>query len=420
MNTNTPSTDRYYGRIGGLLRASKYITLIVMLIYLLLTIAVYRKELTVENFRYLIKYFDSSSTEQSGGLKNYRDIYFDATSEIMLGLYQSDLAVVKSDSVDIYNMLGNNTLSFPISYAKPVLLSDGKYMLTYALGEYSYTVNNAFSQLHSETLEYPISGAAMSDTGLYAIATRSLEYKGTVRVYDESFDPISVVSKDKYITDVDLTADADELLVTSVYNADGEFRSEVMTISPRSDKPRATISVDGSMAVRARYNGDGGYVVIFDDHIRFYDSSDSLEREKSFGGNVPTNYLIGDSYSAIVMSENAVGSRGNITIFDNHGREEFSTLLDGRIIDIEADEKYVYVLFEDSLSRIDPIAGKVESAPLESGCLSLVLKDHDVVLVCYTNRASAYDMDTLLHGRPEVEETTDVETTTTTETDGEQ
>jgi len=127
----------YYLKIAALLRFCKYITLAVMIIYLLLTIAIYRSELTLENFRYLIKYFDSSSTEHSGGLKNYRDIYFDATSEIMLGLYTNDLAVVKSGSVDIYNMLGNNTLSFPINYSRPVLLTSDKYMLTYALGEHA-------------------------------------------------------------------------------------------------------------------------------------------------------------------------------------------------------------------------------------------------------------------------------------------
>jgi len=410
MNNNqkTLSSDRnydsgYYLRIAAVLRFSKYITLVVMIIYLLLTIAVYRSELTIENFRYLIKYFDSSSTEHSGGLKNYRDIYFDATSEIMLGLYTNDLAVVKRDSVDIYNMLGANTLSYAINYKNPVLLTSDKYMLTYALGENSYVINNAFSKLYSAATEYPITGAALSDSGMYAIASRTLEYKGAVTVYNDSFEPVSRILKDKYITDVDLTSDGGELLVASVYNKDGGYVSELMTANPYSEKARAVTELRDIMVLRARYNNYGGYTAVCDDRLLFYDSNDSLSADISYKGSVPTNCNISGEYTTIVFNENAVGSRSRINIYNSDGSEQHSCALDGRIIDIESDEKYVYILFEDSIARIDPVAGKTVEAKLDSGCLALVLKDHEVVLVCYTNRATAYSIDELVKAQLQTE-----------------
>ena len=139
----TSKTDKpsHYERLAEIFRIAKYAALICMVIYLLLSVAVYRNELTVENFRYLMKYFDSSSAEYTDGtLKNYNDIYLDATSDIMLGLFNNDLAVVKGDSINIYNMLGNNTFSHTITYETPMLVTSDKYMLTYALGEYSYII----------------------------------------------------------------------------------------------------------------------------------------------------------------------------------------------------------------------------------------------------------------------------------------
>jgi len=395
----------YYLKIAGVMRFAKYVTLVVMIIYLLLTIAVYRSELTLENFRYLIKYFDSSSTEHSEGLKNYRDIYFDATSEIMLGLYSSDLAVVKRDSVDIYNMLGSNTLSYSINYKNPVLMTSDKYMLTYALGENSYVINNAFSKLYTGNTEYAITGAALSDSGMYAIASRTLEYKGAVTVYDDSFKPVSRILKDKYITDVDMTSGGDELLVASVYNKNGSYMSEIMTVSPYSDKARATIDLSDIMVMRARYNSYGGYTVVCNDRLLFYNSNDELTETVSYNGSVPTNCSIAGEYTTIVFNENAVGSRSRIHIYNSNGSEQHTTALDGRIIDIESDEKYVYILFEDSIARIDPVAGKVVEAKLDGGCLALVLKDHEVVLVCYTNRATAYSIDALVKEQAEAAET---------------
>ena len=410
-NTKTLQSDKttaagggYYLRIASLLRFAKYITLVVMIIYLLLTIAVYRSELTLENFRYLIKYFDSSSTEHSEGLKNYRDIYFDATSEIMLGLYTNDLAVVKRDSVDIYNMLGNNTLSFAINYKNPVLVTSDKYMLTYALGENAYVINNAFSKLYSAVTEYPITGAAVSDSGMYAVASRTLEYKGAVTVYNDSFEPVSRILKDKYITDVDLTPDGGELLVASVYNKNGSYISELMTSNPYSEKARASNELVDIMVVRARYNGYGGYTAVCNDRLLFYDSNDKLTADVSYGGNIPTNYNISSEYTTIVFNENAVGSRSRVAVYNSNGTEQHTTTLDGRIIDIQADEKYVYILFEDSIARIDPVAGKTIEAKLDGGCLALVLKDHDVVLVCYTNRASAYSIEELAKAQQQAQE----------------
>ena len=90
----TSKTDKpsHYERLAEIFRIAKYAALICMVIYLLLSVAVYRNELTVENFRYLMKYFDSSSAEYTDGmLKNYNDIYLDATSDIMLGLFTTTL-----------------------------------------------------------------------------------------------------------------------------------------------------------------------------------------------------------------------------------------------------------------------------------------------------------------------------------------
>nr|MBQ4319136.1 hypothetical protein [Clostridia bacterium] len=181
------------------------------------------------------------------------------------------------------------------------------------------------------------------------------------------------------------------------------FVSELMTANPRSEKARSTFTLPDTMIVRAGYNGDGGYSAVCSDRLLFFDKDDNKLADVSYEGSIPTNFLISDKYTAIVFNENAVGSRSNIIIYTNDGNEQYSCGLDGRIIDIKADEKYVYILFEDSIARIDPTAGRVDRANLESGCLALVLKDHEVVLVCYTNRASAYSIDALLEEQRKAE-----------------
>ncbi len=393
----TSKTDKpsHYERLAEIFRIAKYAALICMVIYLLLSVAVYRNELTVENFRYLMKYFDSSSAEYTDGmLKNYNDIYLDATSDIMLGLFNNDLAVVKNDSINIYNMLGNNTFSHTITYETPMLLTSDKYMLTYALGEYSYVINNSFSQLYGETYSYPITGADMSDSGRYLIVTRTLEYKGAVIVYDSSFNPIARILKDKYIMDAVMTENGSEVLVVSVYNQNGEFMSEIMAMKPDTGEEIFAVKLEDCLAVQCAYN-DSGFAVLCEDRLLFCDRRGKLLEQVSFGGNLPTCCLLTDTYQTVVFNENAVGSRSLVTVYSGSGTPVYRCALDGRIVDMESDEGSVYILFENAAARLDIGRQAVDSAELENGCLGMVQRDADVLLICYTNRVHAYAISAL-------------------------
>lgn len=398
--TQEPEVNMHFLAVSRRYKIAKLIVLFFLVMYLLVTIALYRDKITVENFQYIMKYLDVDSPEYSG---NYRTIYYDASNERRVGLYKGELAVVTGSAVNLYNMLGNNILNYNTSYSQPVLHTSKSYMLVYALGEKAYSINNTLSQLYTETYEYPIQGAALSDSGMYAIVSKTLEYRSAVYIYDRDFNKITQILKDKLVMDVEITSNGDEVLLLSVYNKNGDFRSEIMTCNPYSDVESSIETLEGVFAVKAGYNSEGGYSIICDSKILFYDKDNKRLAAYSYDGLVPVNYLLSEKYTAIAFNKNIVGNDNDFIIFDNSGKSVYSGIISGKIYDIASDGIYVYVLLDNLIIRIDPQDGAVIPAEIEGSALNLLVKDMYTLIVCYNQKSMAYMTENLFVTAPDEE-----------------
>ena len=387
-NKESPDENQYYIDIAKKCKSSKVTLTIVFVVYLLLMIILYREQITMENFRYLVKYLDTNSPEYTG---QTRTIHYDPAAELRIDLYKGDLAVVRGKSVDLYNMIGNIMVNYTINYTRPMLMTSKRNMLVYAQGDYSYTVNNAFSQLHSETLKYPISGAAISDSGLYAITTKSIEYRSAVYIYDAGFNMISQILKDKLVMDVQINAAGTEVLVISSYNQGGEFQTEIMAASPYSETENFVDIQPSTYGVKAKYNSAGGYAVICDNQILFYSEQHRLINTFTYRGYIPLNYYLGDDYTAIVFNENIVGNNNTVYIFNKQGELVYNDILQGQISDITGNDKFVYILFNDAITEINIPANIVRHRDLVNvSGMRVILKDSDKIIICYPHHADIF------------------------------
>ena len=207
------SVNEYYIDIANKFKTAKFIVIILLVVFMLFMISVFRSDVTLENFKYLVRFFSSANTVYSGG---YENIYYDTTGVMDVDVFNGDLVTVKSDSVDLYDMNGSNVASYEINQVSPTVVSRGKYMLVYDLGGNNAQLFNNFSQLTAQTYDYPISCAAVSGEGMHAVVTKSLDYQSVIHLYDHNFNLISKIYKDKYITDIRIDSSGKKLVCTSV------------------------------------------------------------------------------------------------------------------------------------------------------------------------------------------------------------
>lgn len=394
VRDGAPKENKFYLAIATRFRLAKFITLTLFIALLLSMISFYRDEITIENLRYLVKYLDSDAPEYTG---KYRTIYFDSANETALGIYKGELAAVSSGRISLYNMLGNSTMSYSIGATRPVLLTSSQYMLVYGMNENYFTLNNAFAQIYSENTEYPITGAAISDSGMFAIVTKSLEYRGVVCFYDKNFNVISRVLKDKLIMCSAISTDGSRAAVISAYSGDGDYITEVMCINPYSDTPEYTVNIDGSLGLAADFSSDGTLRVICDDRAVFYDKYGNVSGEFPFGSSVPTSFYFSGDTVAFIFNENVIGSDNRIVLLDNKGGTLKSYNMSGQLLDVCTDGDVLYILTGASVTRVPvddgDISEKTDGAitvSLESGCKQLLLKDTMTLMICYNQKTDTY------------------------------
>ena len=386
-----PNVNPYYLVISGRFKAAKYVTLCVLVVFLLATVILFRDEITIDNLKYLIKDFEMGDNINSALSST---ITFDSDLQVDLELYKGDLVIAGSSNFYLCDLQGNKRLNEDSMFSNPVVLSGKKYLLVYGLSEYTYSIYTTFSQVHTEQFDYPISGAAMSDKGLYAIVTRSAKYRSVVYLYNENFERIGVISKDKYIMDVQFNDDGTELLITSVYSEGGNFCSEMVTYVPYSDKPKKSTVLNGAIPLKTGYVANNGYSVVFDDRIAFYDSNSELVGTYKYpSGIVPiTTELCGDHVS-IVYSENIVGDDIRVVVLDSIGNAVLSADINGQPKKVRLDDNFVYVLLDGKVCKINISDGSMKYYDIEKNALELLIVNQNLALAGYSNHTSRVVMD---------------------------
>ena len=381
-----PKVNTYYLVLAGRFKTAKYIMICVLVVFLLLAVVLFREDITVENLRYLLKDFEIGDNINT----TYNDtINYDADLQVKLALYKGDLVVAGSSYFFLSDLRGNKRLNEDSVFSNPIVLSSEKYLLVYGLSENTYTIYNTFSKLHTETLDYPISAAAVSDKGMYAIVTRSAEYRSVIYLYNEDFDRIGAVYKDKYVIDVKFNPDSSELLITSLFSDKGNYCTEIVNYVPFSETHSASKIIENSMPIVTGYNSDNGYSIIYDNKIEFYDSEYFLRNTYVYPANlIPITTEITKDYTVITYSENIVGDDIKVLVFNKSGELILDANANGQPKKIKCYTDCVYLLLDGNVCKISIVDGKTVYYDTEKNAMDILVVDEKNVLVCFSNHTS--------------------------------
>lgn len=389
--SDAPSVNEYLLTVSVRFRAAKFAAVALLVIFLLGMLAVNRDELTVENFRYLARFLDADSTVYSYG-SGSRKFAFTADSDIDFAVYRGDLAVAGSSSLNIYAYSGSNVLNQNYSLLNPIIKSSARNLLVYDLGGSSFSVFNTFSKLYGETLQYKIAGGANSDSGLFAIITRTAEYRGAVFVYDKDFNLVSRILKDKLVMAVAVREDGGELVTVSAYADNGDFKAEIMTSDPYSDTADKISNFDSLLPLKADYNG-GGFTVVCDAKALFFDSNGLYAAEYDYAGGVPDYSVISGGFTILGFPINVVGDAHRLVILDKNGEVAAEKRFNGQIIKILTIGNDVFVLTEEKILRFPVFSNAEASYAIEKNSIDLLTDGENILYLCFSGRAVTLEID---------------------------
>jgi hypothetical protein len=196
----------------------------------------------------------------------FKEVKYDESSKMSAGLYKGSLAVATTTSFTLYNTTGTAEREYSISMENPKVLTGEKYVMVYDVGGSSYSVYTAIVDVLTKQTDYTLQGAALSDSGAFALISRARENRYMVSFFDENFKEVSRIYKDRYVMDAALSADGENYAVVSCDVEGSDITTEVM--SGRCDSESAvTSTISGAMPLKVGFFSDGSFCVVCDDAV---------------------------------------------------------------------------------------------------------------------------------------------------------
>lgn len=388
-----PIENPYYMKIYRKFRGARFVSILALILFVLMMLTVYSSEITLENFKYLMKYLDINVITAPN---EFQPVSYESGAEMDFAFYRGDFVVITESALNMYDQIGTLSVNSPFTTSTPTLVVSDQYLLAYDKGGYSYSVFNSFSMLYTTTMEYPISNAAVSDEGVYAIVSRNRNYLSVVYVYDKNFNLIDKIQKDKYVMSVDISDDGKKLLVFSMYgDTVGEFCGELQLFNIETSTVEQTVPFTDQMPLKAVFNENDGASLIFSDHLCFYDSDlQPLSSQVTFDGNSASHFVLGDRFSAIAVSENVVGYKSTVTMYGLDGAKIDDFRVSGQLTEMIACGDRFYLLTSNRL-YVGSTDGSLKEIDVEDDALSVIASDDgEMIFVCYSNRAHTVDIPT--------------------------
>lgn len=307
-----------YLKKANVYRAIRRGVMVLFTIFVIGMLLFFKDEITVENFRYLIRNVDF---ELRSELSEPGIISYDSNPLNTFAVYKDSLVQLSDRKFAIYDANGHSSYVGNLNYSSPSLCTSDRYVLAYDRNSGDYSLYTGFNQSHESSTKYPITDADIAKNGVHVIASRSKKYIGTITVYSASFKEMNVIRKNKHVASVDLTEDGKTLLLACYSVEKQGIVTEIMAIDVDSETPTILMQVEGIIPWEIRWMEDGRFVLIYDEGVKFFDETGKIYYEYGFSDKNVIEYKVCGTTSriALVCRENNDTTSSHLYLLSEEG-----------------------------------------------------------------------------------------------------
>lgn len=340
--------NRFYDAVAVTYRVAEFICLFAALLFGVIYIAVNAENIQYSQFEYLAQNF-AYILEQNEERRTY--ITYEQDGDITALSYRGGLAICSDAHLSVYSATGVRTSYHTHGMAQPVTLAADKYLLVYDRGGSVYKLYSSFSEVHSGESEYRIHGACVGGDGSFALISSGGDSSYVVSLYNKSYKLINRYKTYSPVFSAAISDDGTKIAVASVsVGTGGRYETTVNFYTAGEDKLDGTIKAEGVLPLDCCFSEDGGFILLGDSTVLFYDENGRLLAKHTVAG-----YDMADisETGVVILSKNGGGRDGYLAqLFDSQGDVSFSGDLDGTPIDVEIEDGYGFVLTLDSVVRL--------------------------------------------------------------------
>ena len=402
----TPTAEVYYTRLANRAKIGMFAVIIALIAFCLLSYSFYPEELTVENFRYLLKFI---SFEQNEDVEVGSVISFDTDPTNKYAIVRGDIAVLSKSQLAVYDTAGQILQRVSLKNDIPMLLTAGKNMIIYDLGGKTLDVYNSFSPVYTENFGYPVLGVSAADNGSYAVLSGAKNYRSAVYVYDANYRLVfSHYFPTEYSTALELDKSGKKVLVLSHISENGDYLGSAALFNTGTEEPLANFKYVGELPLSCHFTPDGGYMVLTDAYLRTYSADNTLKKEIPLPYGL-MNCTYGENYAFMTFDSAGLSENKTVAVYDGNGNMIYEEAVTVAPDDVLINDGRLYILSHGRLTVQDLVNNeRLFDIQTDNDAVDMIISEDRLLVFTYSG-VTVYGTDTLTETDINTDESGDAE-----------
>ena len=181
--------------------------------------------------------------------------------------------------------------------------------------------------------------------------------------------------------DAKFSDDGKYILVLSMDAQGGESRVSIDVIERRRGEIKSTVSLAGVMPYSCEFLSDSKLAIVCQDKTLVYDVNGKSVSEYKYPSQL-VKMSSDEAGLALLFKQSSTRSGYSVVMIDKNGKAVFSDTVGGNVRDMALSGKYVYVLLDRELVRIDISFGVRNTSEVKGEDTRLVALRGGEVMVC--------------------------------------
>ena len=343
--------NKYYSRIADRIKLAKWFMIAFLVLFIFGGMVFNSKELNADNLSYLLRYLNIQGSNKT--VKS--DFYVELDEASSICYYKNNIAVLRKNRIDIYDMNGKRNFTSKLIYSNPVLKASDKYIIAYDLGSNKLEIFNSFSRVFEYKGDRPIYSADITEKGNIVYVTDEKGYNSAVYVMNSGFGvTFRCMFEKDYIVCADIDDKGEKLAVAGFFAQDGDYLGRIILYDTNSQDSKKKIEIYGQQPYGVKLN-ENGIFAAFENSLRFYNLSGDEIYNYNFMYRKIQQMSLTSKFAAVVLSEKTLGTDDRILIFDANADILYDNIINAEIMDMKFSEDYrfLYFLTRTGLYKID-------------------------------------------------------------------
>lgn len=269
----------------------------------------------------------------------------DTLNAVSRGMYYY---VLTDTHINAYSNNAKQIYSYVHGFENPVLKTSKTRALIFDQGGNEADIYNLRTKKKTLKTDNDIITADISDSGTYAIVTRSDKYASVVSVYDKHNNRLyEWSSSSDTVNNVAVSPNGKKIAVSLFNASSGKFNSKINLLEYDSATPKYTENIDGTLVYALDSFHNGGFSAITDNGFGLYMWSNFKKTEYKSDYS-PAFLRSGSGGTVVVFNRESDRTDNRIVLFSPKGQLKCEFDYKGIISDIEVSGGHIYCICDTS------------------------------------------------------------------------